>query len=1038
METATRRGLRDLAAQLRALLEEGCAALGLKDSSAQAWYGAMYLALQKSMEVRGITGAPPVFLAIARVAPETLPAALLQPCRRLLDEEKAAFAAPAALAWFHQYWHDTERQAMTARLRQDAKIGSGEVAAATQVYTEAYMAEYLIQNSLGALWMSLRPESPLAADWRYFIRDRDKTGRLPARPASTLSVLDPACGSGNLLLVAFDLLYRMYEDEGEEDPAVICAAILNRNLYGLDIDARAIEVARAVLWLRAKEKAPGLGADEPAGLGRHILPANCGGVEADLGSLARVSARPAGQPDFAALLNRTYDVVVTNPPYLDKRDYSRPVRDYLRRHYSAGAGNLYTAFLLRCLELAEHFTGLVTPQTFLYIRHYAKLRRAIFQEAHIRTLAHLGLGAFTGVVVDVALFVLAKRTAGQSDRGVYFKLLGAADKQAALLGAVARYNAGESGNEAFVRSLTEATALAGAPVIYWLGEKTLGVLKSARPLADIADVVLGMKTSDNRRFVRLWWELPPDGCSGWLPYEKEASGYRYRRNSAHYVRWTPEAQAFYKRHYSAQLPNVRYWLRPGIVYGLISSKAFTAKLLPAGHMSDMAASCIYPRDGASTLCLLALLNSKIYQWLLKGFNPTVNYQPADVKRLPVPDIPAWEIMTLERLGELAATAAGTLREMEITDRAYRYNPRSFLPLRQKLPGLVRSIWRRCLEYLLAAGAVDERLARIFNLPAAEYRAVMREMGRPASTFPVLTGYDGFPAEWPEVLKGLPESRIAAGPEELAGIKRRLKELYSAGPLPGQLPEVFFEGLALELGLHPVTVFNLMLEGIRSEGWTGKLEKRLTEDFFSAAVLTLMGHRWPGRESAGVGRGEPPGILFVGPGAFRPTALGALHAAFAAEGVDPAAAEQAFAAVTGVELADWLANSFFKRHLAQFKKRPVVWQIAGPGRAAAPLGCLVHGQRAGILAELGAYLSELSAGADEVGGQGSVPEEWRRFQARLELLRQYRIDPALGVGINIAPVQQAGLLAAEVLTGGELKRALAIYREWRDGTSDYLL
>lgn len=1011
MEIETKRELREFAARLRSLLEQQCAALGIRDSSDQAWYWAMYFAMRESMEARGIAGDLPGFLAIAQFGKVSFSHSLLPQCQGLMNEGKVNFSAPDALAWFHQYWYDTERQAIAARLGQDTKIDSTEVVPATQVYTEGYMADYLVQNSLGALWMSTRPESSLAADWRYYVQGENRTLKLPVRPASALSVLDPACGSGNLLLVSFDLLYTMYEEEGEKDPEKICSEILNSNLYGLDIDSRAVEVTRAVLWLRAKEKAPGITADRLTGLGEHILYTYIDGVQADLGSLLQLPSNADGQPTFSTLLNRTYDVVVTNPPYLDKRDYSRLVRDYLREHYAAGAGNLYTAFLLRCLELAEHFVGMVTPQTFLYIRHYTKLRRAIFQESYIHTLAHLGLGAFADVVVDVALFVLVKRTAGQSDLGVYFKLLGALDKQTALLEAIAGFNSGAPSGEVFVRSLSIATSLEGAPVIYWLGEKTLSILKSARPLGDVADVVLGMKTSDNRRFVRYWWELPSKSASaGWVPYEKEASGYRYQRNAAHYVRWTQGAQDFYKQYYSAQLPNARYWFRPGIVYGLISSKAFTAKLLPAGHMSDMAASCIYPREEELTFYILALLNSKIYQWLLKCFNPTVNYQPVDVKRLPVPEISASQVIALGRLAQTAAAAAGALRETEIIDRAYHYEPHSVLPLSQKLPLRLHEIWRRCLEYLLAVEAVDECLTRIFNLPEAEYRALIREMGHPVSTFPALKDYSEFPDPISEALRYIPETQLDIGAEELAEIKARLKGLYSQGPLPGQLPEVFFEELIVKLGLHPVTIFNLLMEGIRSEGWNCKLEKRLIENFFSAAVLTAIGHRWPGQDRAGAGGEEPQGILAVGPECPGPNVLEVLRESFTTEGINIVNAERDFAEYVGVDLRNWLANSFFKRHVVQFKKRPVVWHIGGSGRSTEVKGYFVHCHSADKSAELFVELKKAN----------------------------YRIDPELGVRINIAPVQAMGILAADVLSDAELKQALEIYQEWLSGKRDYLL
>ncbi|HWQ61284.1 MAG TPA: DNA methyltransferase, partial [Negativicutes bacterium] len=650
-----------------------------------------------------------------------VPPAVAERCRMIVSGCRELFAAPAALGWFHQFWQGGERAGLSGRTRGDqcAKIGAATVAPATQVFSEEYMVAFLAENSLGSLWLDMHPASPLAAGWRYYVHPpaARTAGRLSVRE---ITVCDPACGAGNFLLAAFDLLYDMYREEEGGDPAEICAAIVNGNLFGMDIDARAAAVARASLWLRAREKAPDLDPAVLTGLYGNIV---AGGGE--LGSLLTAEEAPG---PLARLLARRYTVVVANPPYLDKRDYAKSVRAYLRRHYAAGAGNLYAAFILRCLGLAERYVAMVTPQTFLFIRSYAVLRREVFGLASVRTLAHLGLGAFADAVVDVALFVLEKGPADSA--GVYFKLLAAQRKAEALAAAVGGHNAGEARPEVFVRPLAAATALTGGPLAYWLGEGLGAAVAAARPLQEAADVVLGMKTADNTRFVRRWWEVwqPGVGTPGWVPYEKEASGFRYARPAAHYVRWTEGAQEFYRTHYSAQLPNPRYWFREGIVYGLISSKAFAAKLLPAGYMTDMAASCVFPRDRGDTPFLLGLLNAKIYRWLLKMFNPTVNYQPVDLQRLPLPTVAAGERGEIGRLALIAAAAASTLRAAEITDRGFLFAPDDWLPLAEKLPRRTLGLWLAALRYVLAVDAIDRCLAAALSLPDGEAAAIAAELG----------------------------------------------------------------------------------------------------------------------------------------------------------------------------------------------------------------------------------------------------------------------------------------------------------------------
>lgn len=170
------------------------------------------------------------------------------------------FSAPDALGWAYQYWNSEEKDRVFEKVRtqKGAKIEGADIIPATQLYTEPYMVKFLVQNSLGALWMGMHPDSMLAEGWEYYVKDADRAS-VENKPAQSVTLLDPACGSGHFLLEAFDLLFGMYQEEDAsmlEDE--IAAAILNHNLYGIDIDERAVQIAAAALWMKAKEAAPDL------------------------------------------------------------------------------------------------------------------------------------------------------------------------------------------------------------------------------------------------------------------------------------------------------------------------------------------------------------------------------------------------------------------------------------------------------------------------------------------------------------------------------------------------------------------------------------------------------------------------------------------------------------------------------------------------------------------------------------------------------------------------------------------------------------
>jgi len=166
------------------------------------------------------------------------------------------FKAPDALGWAYQYWNTEEKDRVFEKVRtqKGAKIEGADIIPATQLYTEPYMVKFLVQNSLGAVWMGMYPESRLYERWEYYVRDADRAP-VERKPVREITFLDPAGGSGHFLLEAFDLFYDMYLEEGEiTDPQAICISILQHNLFGIDIDERAVQIAEAALWMKSAER----------------------------------------------------------------------------------------------------------------------------------------------------------------------------------------------------------------------------------------------------------------------------------------------------------------------------------------------------------------------------------------------------------------------------------------------------------------------------------------------------------------------------------------------------------------------------------------------------------------------------------------------------------------------------------------------------------------------------------------------------------------------------------------------------------------
>jgi len=172
---------------------------------------------------------------------------------------REVFQAPDALGWAYQYWNTEEKDRVfeTVRTKKGAKIEGADIVPATQLYTEDYMVKFLVQNSLGATWAGIKPDTQLVEKWEYFIWNADRAP-MAIKPVRDITFLDPACGSGHFLIEAFDLFFDMYMEEGEiTGESAICASILTNNLFGIDIDQRAVQISEAALWMKAAEKAFG-------------------------------------------------------------------------------------------------------------------------------------------------------------------------------------------------------------------------------------------------------------------------------------------------------------------------------------------------------------------------------------------------------------------------------------------------------------------------------------------------------------------------------------------------------------------------------------------------------------------------------------------------------------------------------------------------------------------------------------------------------------------------------------------------------------
>lgn len=464
------------------------------------------------------------------------------------------------IGWLYQFYISERKDEVFAGFKKNKKAGVDEIPAATQLFTPHWIVRYLVENSLGHLWMLNRPNSKLIDQMEYYVASPGgESDFLKITKPQELRVIDPACGSGHMLTYAFDLLYAIYEEEGYS-PAEIPGLVLTNNLYGAEIDPRAAALAAFALTMKARAKKrtlfnqdiePSICVIEPISFSPDeldFLVTTDGDKRAEeifwnqfadagtFGSLIRPNGDLSSRlPVYlmerdnggdlirseqtlpkarrvllqAEFLSQRYSVVVANPPYMGSKNMSSTLVDFAKSEYPHSKSDLYSMFIERniALTIQGGFVGMITMQSWMFLSTFASLRQTILSDFSIATLAHLGAGAFDtigGEVVSTAAFVIRVQAANAP--GIYLKLAelsGEAEQSKACLAAAA----GTDLSLLHVVSSRDFDELPLSSMAYWLSADERHIYRDHPRLESLAETRQGLATGDNDRFLRYWWEV---------------------------------------------------------------------------------------------------------------------------------------------------------------------------------------------------------------------------------------------------------------------------------------------------------------------------------------------------------------------------------------------------------------------------------------------------------------------------------------------------------------------------------------------------
>jgi hypothetical protein len=604
------------------------------------------------------------------------------------------------IGWLYQFYISEKKDQVIGKV-----VKSEDIPAATQLFTPNWIVQYLVQNSVGRLWLMANPGSTLASEWPYYIQPAEQTPEVQAQldaliqtriredgdtlNPESITVLDPACGSGHILVVAYDVLKAIYLERGYR-LRDIPRLILEKNLYGLDIDDRAAQMAGFALLMKARaddrrllndadnpprlnvlslQDSKGLKLEDlatplaPYGVQRATVWALIEAFEhaktfgsliqipyqlkTQLPPLAQVLAMVAEQGDLyaqqaakdllplvqqAQILAMQFDAVVANPPYMGGNYLNPSLKIFAAENFPDAKSDLFSISSCRFFGLSKlsGFLGLMTPFTWMFLKSYENFRSILLRNKTVNSLIQPEYHAiWSSAAVPICAFVV-QNSFVDDYLASFIRLTDFYGEEIQPVKAL------EAIRDPFCKWMYEACPvnfrkLPGSPFAYWI--KNTSPFDGPR-VGDNFESGGRTKTHGNELYLRYWWEISSPSTK-WTPYANGGDYRKYAGNDLQVVNWSETAINYYNSH--GGLPPRKFWNKEGITWGLITSARSSFRLKPAEFQYSSGAPTVFNNKFECDYVLLGFLNSPLAYMYLKALNPTLNTTVGDVLGLPLPD-----------------------------------------------------------------------------------------------------------------------------------------------------------------------------------------------------------------------------------------------------------------------------------------------------------------------------------------------------------------------------------------------------------------
>lgn len=613
----------------------------------------------------------------------------------LAEVDAENWADIQVIGWLYQYYNTELKNETFELLKKNVKITKERIGAATQLFTPEWIVRYMVENSLGRLWLEGHDDPALRRRWRYYMDEAEQEPQVAVQLAQIrakesriqpeeIRLLDPCMGSGHILVYAFDVLMEIYRTQGYTDRDAV-SAIIENNLYGLDIDDRAAQLAyfalmmkacehdrrflrrgvqphvcavaewngnpndspawsdgqrRAARMLRetftdAKEYGSILSIPKPLADALDALGENPFGGETALGVDAENLQRLAAQ---AKIMARKYDVVVTNPPYMGSSGMGAKLAEFVKKQYPDSKSDLFAVFMERGREYtkANGYLAMITQHAWMFLSSFEKLR-AKLMELDTVNMAHLGARAFEeigGEVVQTTAFVMQNRHV-HGFKGMYARLIEPTTqdgKEEMFLDGQNRFSARQDNFE----------KIPGAPVAYWVSEAVFEAFTKGIVMGKLAEPRQGMSTCDVDYFTREWYEVEISKTNvekneknkKWIKYNKGGAYRKWYGNRENLVLWNNDGDLLLKK--GALLRNKDVYFKKFIAWTKISSAGTGFRWFEDNFLFDGAGGSLFiVSEYLNEYYCVALLNSSPIRMILDIISPTLNYNENHIGSIPV-------------------------------------------------------------------------------------------------------------------------------------------------------------------------------------------------------------------------------------------------------------------------------------------------------------------------------------------------------------------------------------------------------------------